>query len=1362
GPFDEEIIWLLTMLNLIEDGLSENHIQFVKNNDCGIIFDLKYRYYIPTVRKIPSVHEISSSYKKFSILIFFLITTALFAVYQLFNSGNADAVLPSVAGGKQIFWLAGGFMSFFGKNVNQESLVVKFLGIKKAVSYFSSVWKEFKNKVSYVLSILCVGLAVSFISILFVYRDVMAKRISLWALVKNIDFSVFSEGNHILLQMFDRLDINTEIAIALGVVAVGYLLYKILSKNHFKAIIVAVVMMALTTSTFWNVLSLSQNAINAKVKELAFYESKGDVFRKKLDFERQKQEVLKYAHQWDYGKGDPSLKRLKIELKNIRRDYKKGKISQEELLRGERFIVMNLAADVSSHFPYKKSNFSLVDIMKDKKANCVGYVQLYSILGENIGFDVIGVDILEDNNAKVFTMNERHVICLFSLSCDHKMIVDGNMISFPFILDNNYKKLGDYWEEIKENKASSYRRFRLLENGIVPLVYRCLAVEYSQKNQLVEAIALFYKTLELDPKDARSYEGLGYVYIKQEKYDEAIYCFEKSLILDNKDIMAWHCLAGLYDKKKDYANALYAYEQFLRFSSNATSKVKIYRYWTSKFIIPRLEILTSTIKRKDVFISEQNDLKNTFHSFMCLPLVFISIFSMNILPLIVVGLSVVCLLFIKRMRKYYFIQDQAYSKIEDTLTLEDIFEDIEWAEKEGEIRFISQYEYNTLIFSSDLAANLLLALGLKDNIETLNDLITNPSRILVGNFELFYATVQNGCLYLDGSILLDPAHCAIALIHEVGAQCLRSHEENKKISNDFLQIIYDSKEGLLDLEGKTVLGYNILNPNISEEKKMRFAYLKRCLLDEKKLEVDIDLLQKAIEDSNGYFIKTYCSLQSEIFKNFEAFRLSHILEKMSQCVMKTNSCLWSHSPVLKTLLYQFVFEAYRLKTEVIDAVNELEYQENRLKMKQESLFLNNYPLAVPRSVQRDISDRFGLKDLMKVTDQIKEEIALDQPRVSSFWQIFLKEKFISTIDTLRRELARDVLDVIFVITADPKKLQTDDFGFCYVSSCNISERTVYLHPYFFMLDATKRLEILFHEIQAHIFLGIRDEEEAMLSTVEFSNRKLNKILEEYQAQGLQNILFVFDISETIIGLDFEEIILLGDYEKVNRDLNILLKCGYYLGASDFMSCFKLLTQYGHRVAFLSQASLEEILALMFIKMGIKDLSAVSFIVAGNSKEEYLNVLQDHGVYGIKANHLESMTSSDVIDFLQKSYPQLEIFLDHRLKSEIVQSEPIKAILEHSPFIAIGDQREDSVWAKDFSGVGIQVPTMQEIFFYTLGEFIASGVKELLFSKKKQNYLEESSSQINPPQTFEGIALKHLEQEIKYIFPTIDGTTISNT
>ena len=30
GPFDEEIIWLLTMLNLIEDGLSENHIQFVK------------------------------------------------------------------------------------------------------------------------------------------------------------------------------------------------------------------------------------------------------------------------------------------------------------------------------------------------------------------------------------------------------------------------------------------------------------------------------------------------------------------------------------------------------------------------------------------------------------------------------------------------------------------------------------------------------------------------------------------------------------------------------------------------------------------------------------------------------------------------------------------------------------------------------------------------------------------------------------------------------------------------------------------------------------------------------------------------------------------------------------------------------------------------------------------------------------------------------------------------------------------------------------------------------------------------------------------------------------------------------------
>ncbi|MFA6358535.1 MAG: phosphoglycerate kinase, partial [Candidatus Omnitrophota bacterium] len=78
-----------------------------------------------------------------------------------------------------------------------------------------------------------------------------------------------------------------------------------------------------------------------------------------------------------------------------------------------------------------------------------------------------------------------------------------------------------------------------------------------------------------------------------------------------------------------------------------------------------------------------------------------------------------------------------------------------------------------------------------------------------------------------------------------------------------------------------------------------------------------------------------------------------------------------------------------------------------------------------------------------------------------------------------------------------------------VAACNITSKTVYLHPYFFELPESKQLEILYHELISHIARGITNEDEAMEDTTSFifesllfaKEEKLRKAL----GQELKNI-----------------------------------------------------------------------------------------------------------------------------------------------------------------------------------------------------------------------------------------------------------------
>jgi uridine kinase len=137
--------------------------------------------------------------------------------------------------------------------------------------------------------------------------------------------------------------------------------------------------------------------------------------------------------------------------------------------------------------------------------------------------------------------------------------------------------------------------------------------------------------------------------------------------------------------------------------------------------------------------------------------------------------------------------------------------------------------------------------------------------------------------------------------------------------------------------------------------------------------------------------------------------------------------------------------------------------------------INPYPLAVPAPAQqqaeRDFARNTTLTDIEITGSNLKhpEAFLLDHFEVLSRL-LKLLEQLLGRAPPFSWRL---------VITTDLTLTQGN------VASCDIDNRIVYIHPYFFSLPQSKQLEILYHELISHIEQGLRDEDIAMRDTQHF-------------------------------------------------------------------------------------------------------------------------------------------------------------------------------------------------------------------------------------------------------------------------------------
>ncbi|MFA5143653.1 MAG: ROK family protein [Candidatus Omnitrophota bacterium] len=222
--------------------------------------------------------------------------------------------------------------------------------------------------------------------------------------------------------------------------------------------------------------------------------------------------------------------------------------------------------------------------------------------------------------------------------------------------------------------------------------------------------------------------------------------------------------------------------------------------------------------------------------------------------------------------------------------------------------------------------------------------------------------------------------------------------------------------------------------------------------------------------------------------------------------------------------------------------------------------------------------------------------------------------------------------------------------------------------------------------------------------------RLTKILDRAREEGIRNALFVFDIGGTLTGWNDVKVNEMGGYPEVNKSLESLLKNGYYSGVPDFAQVVSLLARYGHKVGFITTATLEETVGILHETMRVEDLNSVALIVAKKSNSQYIPSLA--GRFGIPAG---LATSGELINHLQTAYPGMVVELSALPKPEIVTSVPrVEDLLDKYPVIAIGDREEDCSWTQALSmAAGVRVPSIGKDAINNVAKTAAAGIELLL-------------------------------------------------
>lgn len=145
-----------------------------------------------------------------------------------------------------------------------------------------------------------------------------------------------------------------------------------------------------------------------------------------------------------------------------------------------------------------------------QEVQCLGYCQLYYILGRSLGLRVVPIDVLELAFGHL-PPGEGHVGCCVRLTDGKAMVAEAGTgtVSKAFVFPDIYRAVGNYWELRQGgNPLGLHRRIQLWDkSGLVAAIYGDLAERYVKAGDVAHAISFLTTAIELNPKDAAAYSS---------------------------------------------------------------------------------------------------------------------------------------------------------------------------------------------------------------------------------------------------------------------------------------------------------------------------------------------------------------------------------------------------------------------------------------------------------------------------------------------------------------------------------------------------------------------------------------------------------------------------------------------------------------------------------------------------------------------------------------------------------------------------------------------------------------------------------------------------------------------------------------
>ncbi len=278
------------------------------------------------------------------------------------------------------------------------------------------------------------------------------------------------------------------------------------------------------------------------------------------------EDFVTMINSWQNKKANPFFVDRREKLRQVREDYKQGSIKIAGVVKVEKSIVSEIVWSIENKLGCSDEDFELADIIKNQQASCLGFTQIFYILGSSIGLSVTPINVVELQRPGPLPTGTAHVSCMVGLSDGRTIMlnsVPGGFVSEPFIMEKEFTKIGDYWQlKDKDNPLDIYRKIQLLDrDGLTAYIYSNRGTVYASAGQFDSAVTNYNRAVKLNPNFADAYNHRGIAYRNLGQLNQAVCDYTKAIELKPNYTEAYNNRGVAYDKLGQLEQSICDYDK---------------------------------------------------------------------------------------------------------------------------------------------------------------------------------------------------------------------------------------------------------------------------------------------------------------------------------------------------------------------------------------------------------------------------------------------------------------------------------------------------------------------------------------------------------------------------------------------------------------------------------------------------------------------------------------------------------------------------------------------------------------------------------------------------------------------------------